>query len=227
MRLLVILCLIVLTGCATTTEPPVARVQDLSVPPEGTTQTMELGDPLVAKVRRTTIPSYELLTDFSTPKSMGIGNFIKSGVLTPLGTRSGTEVFRPEEVYTVGGPRDGMLLPDPMRDIMVFSKVNGGLCFVGSQDLCLSTGQYQPADYIDYSAPYFEQELIYNGRVGDSVRFIYREYGAKMARDAFTQEIQYDLGESMLIGFKGARLEVKEATNREITYTLIENFPPR
>ena len=48
-----------------------------------------------------------------------------------------------------------------------------------------------------------------------------------MARGAFTQEVQYDLNESNIIGFKGARLEVIEATNRNITYRLIENFPNR
>lgn len=226
MRALVFFFIVVLSGCATT-EPPLGRVQDVSLPAIGTTQTMELGDPLIAKIKRTTFPSYELLADFSTTKSMGIGNFIKAGVLTPLGTLNGIERFSPEEAYTVGGPSDGKLIPEAIKKIAAFSMNDGDLCWTGRKSDCLTKDQYRPVDYVDYSLPYFEQELVYNGRVGNNVRFIYREYGAKMARDAFTQEIQYDLGESMLIGFKGARLEVKEATNRQITYTLIENFPQR
>ena len=45
-----------------------------------------------------------------------------------------------------------------------------------------------------------------------------------MIRPAFTQEVQYDLSESKIIGFKNLRLEVVRATNTEITYRLIQNF---
>ena len=61
--------------------------------------------------------------------------------------------------------------------------------------------------------------------IGDILKFTYREftfYG--YARDAFTQDVQYDLKEDPIIGFKGARVEVIEATNREITYKVISYF---
>ena len=67
-------------------------------------------------------------------------------------------------------------------------------------------------------------ELIYNGRVGDAVKFIYREFQGDLARPSFTQEVQYDLSISSTIGFKEARLEVIEATNTEIEYTVKQHF---
>ena len=67
-------------------------------------------------------------------------------------------------------------------------------------------------------------ELIYNGRVGDAVKFIYREFQGDLARPSFTQEVQYDLSISSTIGFKEARLEVIEATNTEIRYTVKQHF---
>ena len=48
-----------------------------------------------------------------------------------------------------------------------------------------------------------------------------------MARTAFTQEAQYDLSESDIIGFKNARIRVIEANNRVITYEVLANFDPR
>ena len=45
----------------------------------------------------------------------------------------------------------------------------------------------------------FTQELIYNGRVGDDVKFVYREYSNDMARSAFSQQAQYDLNLSNII----------------------------
>ncbi len=70
----------------------------------------------------------------------------------------------------------------------------------------------------------FVQEMIYNGRLGNSLRFIYREFSDNQARPAFTQEVQYDLSKSSVIGFKNLRLEIIRASNTEITYRLINNF---
>lgn len=69
-----------------------------------------------------------------------------------------------------------------------------------------------------------KSELIYNGRVGDALRFIYREFYNDMARPSFTQEIQYDLGISTIVGFKSAKLEILEATNTKISYLVISHF---
>lgn len=77
---------------------------------------------------------------------------------------------------------------------------------------------------IDETRPNFRQELIYNGRVDNNVRFIYREIGSGMLRDAFTQEVQYDLNESEIVGFRGARVRIVEASNRQIRFVLLSPF---
>ena len=68
------------------------------------------------------------------------------------------------------------------------------------------------------------QELVYNGRVGDAIKFVYREYRNNYARPAFTQEVQYDLSVSDEIGFQDLRLKVISATNTDITYILLRSF---
>ena len=45
-----------------------------------------------------------------------------------------------------------------------------------------------------------------------------------MARSAFSQEVQYDLEESNVIGFKSVRIEVIEATNSRIQYKVLQPF---
>ena len=75
----------------------------------------------------------------------------------------------------------------------------------------------------DFNAPTDVQEFVYNGRVGDAVKFVYREFKNNYARPAFTQDVQYDLSQSDLIGFLNLRLRVLEATKR-ITYVVIQNF---
>jgi hypothetical protein len=74
------------------------------------------------------------------------------------------------------------------------------------------------------SSPAFRQQLIYNGRVGNNLRFIYREFSSNLARDSFSQEMQYDFSESKTIGFKGVRIEVIKASNTQIEYKVLSHF---
>jgi hypothetical protein len=57
--------------------------------------------------------------------------------------------------------------------------------------------------------------------------YLYREYARDTARPAFSQEVEYDLSEGNVIGFKGARVEVLEATNFFTRYKVLVHFPAR
>ncbi|MGX7667606.1 hypothetical protein [Flavobacterium pedocola] len=74
------------------------------------------------------------------------------------------------------------------------------------------------------SKEYFRQEFIYNGKVGNGIKFIYREFADDYARPAFTQELQYDLSDSKTVGFRGLRIEVINANNTNIEYKVSNQF---
>lgn len=86
------------------------------------------------------------------------------------------------------------------------------------------TQETEEIQAIDLESPSFKQELVYNGRVGDDLKIIYREYSNNMARGAFNQEAQYDLSKSDIIAFKGARLRIIDATNQSIEYEVLSHF---
>jgi hypothetical protein len=71
---------------------------------------------------------------------------------------------------------------------------------------------------------YLKQEFIYNGKVGNAIKFTYREFVDDLARPAFTQDLQYDLTESKIIGFRGLRIEIVSATNIKIEYKVLTHF---
>ena len=75
--------------------------------------------------------------------------------------------------------------------------------------------------------PSFRQELIYNGKTGATLRFLYREFSQDMIRPAFSQELTYDLDEGSEIGFRAVRIEVMDATNILLTYRVDKSFPDR
>ena len=70
----------------------------------------------------------------------------------------------------------------------------------------------------------FQQTLLYSGRVGDRIKVGYREFSGNTARPAFSNEVDYDLSQSMEIAYKGAIIRVEEADNKKIRYTVIKNF---
>ncbi len=71
---------------------------------------------------------------------------------------------------------------------------------------------------------YFKKDFIYNGKVGNAIKFTYREYANDLARPAFTQDLQYDLTESNIIGFRGLRIEISSATNTKIQYKILNYY---
>lgn len=111
---------------------------------------------------------------------------------------------------------------------VVGQNVMGSDCFYGDYRLpimnTLPDGSVSTVQKSFASDTQRKSELIYNGRVGDALRFIYREFYNDMARPSFTQEIQYDLGISTIVGFKSAKLEILEATNTKISYQVISHF---
>lgn len=72
-------------------------------------------------------------------------------------------------------------------------------------------------------------ELVYAGKSSDNVKIYYREYVATnsgwMAKDAFTQELTYDLKESKLIRYKDVRMEILTATNEKISFKVLSSKP--
>lgn len=73
----------------------------------------------------------------------------------------------------------------------------------------------------------FQQTLLYSGRVGDKINISYREFSGNVARPAFSNDVEYDLGSSTELAYRGARIEVIEATNSSITYRVLSNFNTR
>ena len=71
---------------------------------------------------------------------------------------------------------------------------------------------------------YLKQEFIYNGKIGTGLKFTYREFASDMARPSFTQDLQYDLSEGNIVGFKGLRIEIIKAQNTKIEYKILSFF---
>lgn len=125
----------------------------------------------------------------------------------------------------------GIAIPNNGENPMIYnSNDNDGIYTSGFS--ALGVNFFTPNERIAYiktkepakGDEYFKQEFIYNGRVGNALKFIYREYLNDYARPAFTQDLQYDLSESDSIGFRGLRIQIIKATNINIEYKVLKYF---
>ena len=94
------------------------------------------------------------------------------------------------------------------------------VCFGGN----CSDAQYTESNRVVVTASTFQQTLIYNGGSGGKIRISYREFKDDWSRPAFTNDIEYDLGQSKLVAYKHAKLEILEADNTHIKYRVVSNF---
>ena len=90
--------------------------------------------------------------------------------------------------------------------------------------LCESNQPFSRTKRPSLEADGFQQTLIYSGRIGSKINIGYREFSNSYARPAYNNDVEYDLSESSIIGYKGSELEIINATNRDITFKLIRNF---
>lgn len=79
-----------------------------------------------------------------------------------------------------------------------------GICFVGSNSL--------------------NKLIEYNGKNGDVLSFVYREFNGSMSRPSFTTEFSINTNETKNIRYKGAIIEVNSANSNEIKYKIISDF---
>ena len=101
----------------------------------------------------------------------------------------------------------------------------GGICVGKLKIKGLDEGDLEVNDrYFLYTENTFQQSIEYAGRNGDNLKFLYSEFTDGFARQAFNREFQVDYSEGNVAAYKGAIIEIHEATNTNIVYSVIRNF---
>lgn len=158
----------------------------------------------------------------NAPFKPGSGYVLPRGGYLKTGDDGNMEFYLPN-------PAEGILVEkswwaDPWISVML--RDNKDLCIITNLTayVCSEGASFQRRNYGAVSESAFQQTLIYSGKVGNKINISYREFSGSMARPAFSNDVEYDLSESKTIGYKGAEIEVIEATNRNIRYRVIKNF---
>lgn len=223
----VIMVSLLAAACAST-QTILPKTQIIDRPALNETTTAELGETVVEKGRLRTYQGLALANELQ----WGDGIILKKFTLSPGRLRARQQDGKFTYYYS-----DNMTAHDALLGTSPYP--SGGLCrandgagpikgFIVAGRCNMNwnhTPDVSPVQIYDLDSPGFRQELIYNGRVGDSLKFLYREFSGDMMRPPFSQDVQYDINESRMIGFRGVRIEVIDATNTQIRYRVLSSFP--
>lgn len=210
--------LVSLSGCVSSHQSIPLDVKEIQLPKEQVVTEASLGERMLESGKVTTVNGFTLLNDVSI-----FDGVVKAGEYHQIGIKDDHNVYRPKDDDGTGIV-DMLGVPSLARPY-VDGKTEY-LCFLGGLGTRFCSDSVKPSVskiYI-YTADSFMQELIYTGKVGNKIRFTYREFQNGMARQAFNVDVEYDLSESNLISYKGATVEVISASNQRIKYKVLKHF---
>lgn len=222
-KYLLILLALAITGCASPTYNYVALATDISNPPLGETVRVSVGDTMLIQGRFTEHDAIFV----SEPGSFGLlGVYtVSSGYFFKQGEDKDFKFYLPITSERESGTVKVSALADPFEALAV-DKEDNELCGVSIYGgyMCNEDIPFRYETKALLSANAFQQTLIYSGKSGSKILIGYREFSNNVARPAFNNDVSYDLSESPIIGYKGAKLEILDATNEYIEYKVITNF---
>ena len=225
-RLFLLIFIIFLVSCGVRKTSVKPESYTISEPELNETITTEIGIALVSKENGYVYDAIKITKEFKI-KLDGILKVCEEGNIF-------INQYNTNEYYFYKKSSDtefGIAIPKSGKNPLIYTySDNDGIYSTGF--IYNGLKLISPKEQIDYiqtkskakDKECYKQEFIYNGRIGNALKFIYREYLNDYARPAFTQDLQYDLSERKIIGFRGLRIEIINVTNTEIEYKVLNNF---
>jgi hypothetical protein len=217
---------VALVGCASPRTVYTPQIDVFSNPAIGAVVDASPGEPMLSQGRNRIYDAIE----FVEPVAMGTsgifvlpaGKYIKESESSQVEFFSWDEFSRP----TNGGiTSDGQKL----KNIWLFkSLAMKAVCLqtVASKLYCADKEKapFQRVKAAVNDRDHVQMTLLYSGKVGNKITLSYREFSGDVSRPAFTNAVEYDMNESKVVSYKGAQIEVVDATNQMIRYRVLKNF---
>ncbi|WP_283709086.1 hypothetical protein [Pseudoalteromonas prydzensis] len=211
---------LVLSGCASPDYNYLPETTQISEPAINSINTAYVGDVMLRQGKYSEHDSIYLpeKVEVSWAYDLHSGYYIKKG------EDKDTETYMPSS-DNEGGMIDKAAFADPWRAVMAYKETQE-LCVITAFNAasCTDNANFERRKKPILTHDSFQQTLIYSGKVGSKINIGYREFSNSLARPAFNNDVEYDLDSSNVIGYKGARIEIIEATNEHIKYKVIQNF---
>jgi len=217
--------LLILPGCVQNIKPT-EKSFNTSVP--GVVQTRQVGEALFEKGMVKIVPGFKVQRDSNLPLMEHLlfppvkrgGLWVCTGML-----RNGDYVctnpeLRLEDVQTDSGQSSLYRLP---QFIIGQGGELRGLYFPVSGYAAVQAGDLMAGLFVPADAPLngsFKQELVYNGKNGDIIKLIYREFAEDLTKPSLFQGYSFNIASLDIIQVKDVIIEVLEATDSTIRFII-------
>lgn len=224
---------VLLSGCTTAVVNYQPESTSVSEPVLNTVVEKNIGDELIKYgkymeqdgIRVTTAIPLDVRIDGG--RSIGVPYVIHPGNFYKIGEDKNADYYR------IGGGGDGFgfvergTFSDPAESLMV--NRNGNI-------ICIITiySYYVCKDSATVGVEKIKQKtvapnsvlqaLVYNGKSNNKIKIGYREYAGDTTRSSSSNDVEYDVSNSLKISYKGAVLEVLEVKDQTIKYRVLSNF---
>ena len=238
--LIIIVSIMLLSGCTAKTPyyPPIKYTEKVTVPALNTLSKVEIGENLYEKLGNV---MYKIKVNSNDLKNIHTNDNNETSFHSILNAIANGPNYNEQtkqkenEVFEYGSLRnwdnkDTLCLTDRycLIDLNNTNKLTHISKFPNKDFLKLNN----PIDYIKipqldtFTNSSYKNIVLYQGKIGNILKISFREFYNDLARPAFTQNIEYELDEKgeVIIGFKGLRIKVLEATNLNITYKVIKDY---
>ena len=216
MKNLTIFLTLLLCACTSVPINDVSTRMSFDIPAVNETAIARIGDYLLDKGTRWEISAIEVQNTFREDFYT-----VPAGIYRQIG-EDAEKISYEATGITVG------LLAEPSSALLIFKENPNELCIASTSNIygCFDSPEanFIESTVVDVRRNSFQRTLIYNGKIGDVLRISYREFSDGIARPAFTNDVEYDLSQSNIIGYQGAELEVLDADNTSITYRVLSTF---
>jgi len=236
--------LISLSGCMSAVKPAIQKPLRLSSYTIGKKSEATVGSAVFEVKKAYEVQAYEFLEDVKAPLIPEVRDYVfKKGKILPTvlidekGRASVSDSDWPANIVLQIGP-DGVIDSQKGDGWRVYTvnqidPISGGRLLEGiptTQKHFGQSGGWPKTPVAKISTnPFlvvnkgYKAELLYLGKTGNSTRFSFREYSNDFARPAFSQELTYNLKESSVVTFKTLKIQIHQATNSLVQFTVLED----
>ena len=232
MRLfLIALILAAFSGCVTSYQPIGGEINFVDHPPLGKVSSVEIGSPLLSKSKVETRDGYNLNEGISKlanplhPMNSGFRVTLEADQYYLAQKDKDYKIYYPINPNSAKGFALAVPMVNKAGIAVKGNEIFGFIDYLTGIKIRMDDIDVTPVKINLLNKTNFKQELIYNGKQGNVIRMMYREYRGDMARPAFAQDLTYDLSESRVVGFQGVRMEILSTDNIQITYKVLNGFP--
>lgn len=228
MKIIGIVALACIAGCASTTIKEVSQVtlKTGQVPAMGSAATASVGSAVFSQFHYWSKTGFQLGDSASV--RIGLGRVaVAAGAFVSLAEVEGERAYCTEGLaYSdpIAGPFKVACFVDRDNDGR-FEIVKAAPGMIWFETKLQSPISYAKGEEVRPSADSKKMELLYQGFAGKTIKLSYREYVNDMARPAFFQDASYEIdGFPAEIAFKAARIKVLSAGNSGMSYIVLSSF---